>query len=59
MENLEWLCSCCKNNNCSSKEILIRNTNNCKIIKCLRFVKDDQKIKKPSKFEYVIRSDNQ
>lgn len=59
MKSLEWLCNCCKNKNCTTKKILVKNEGNCKIIKCLRFIKDDEKIKKPPKFKYIIRSDEE
>lgn len=59
MQNLEWLCNCCKNNCCKKPKILVKKQGNCKIIKCLQFIRDDEKIKKPPKFKYKIRSDEQ
>lgn len=56
MEGLEWLCACCKNEKCN-KKIIIENSGNCKNIKCLDFIRDEEKIKPLPKFEYVIRSD--
>lgn len=57
MENLEWLCCCCKKEKCTTQDISICYEKNCKIIKCLQFVKDDEKIFKPPKFKYKIRSE--
>lgn len=57
MENLEWLCICCQKEKCTTPKISIRHERNCKIIKCLQFVKDDEKILKPPKFKYNIRSE--
>ena len=45
MEGLDYLCVCCKNQNCSKKQIIIENKDGCKMIKCLEFQKDNEKIK--------------
>lgn len=56
MEGLEWLCTCCKQQECN-KKFITEYLGDCKKIKCLQFIKDDKKIIPPNNFEYVVRSD--
>ena len=57
MEGLDFLCKCCKQKNCLKQQIIIKQENNCKTIKCLQFVKDESKIIPPQEFIYIVRSD--
>ena len=57
MEGIEFLCSCCKNKNCSKNNIVIEEHNGVKKIKCLDFIKDNNKAKEQYIFDYKIRSD--
>jgi len=45
MECLKELCKCCKYEGCKQENIVITSKNKCKIIKCLQFVKDEEKFK--------------
>ena len=58
MEGLDLLCVCCKNIQCNKNQFKITNQDNCKVIKCLQFVKDDSKIVPYEKFDFNIRSDS-
>ena len=59
MEGLKLLCKCCKYENCLKEQIIVRQVNNCKSIKCLQFIKDESKIIPPPEFVYIVRSDEQ
>lgn len=45
MEGLDYLCICCKKQNCTKQKIVVENDKDCKTIKCLEFEKDKEKIK--------------
>lgn len=45
MDGLKELCKCCKLEGCEKPKIVTRKKGSCKIIKCLQFIKDEEKIK--------------